>query len=435
MSAALIYALVTVGALILGGLLSTVEAAVSSISRARVEGLVKDEVAGARTLLRVLDHRADHINLLVLSRILLEVTAAVFATRLAMELVPRWATVTAIVSVALILFAVVGVFSRTLGRRSPYAVSLKSAVALSIATRLFRPLLKVLIWIGNLIAPGPGFRDGPYSSEVELREMVDIAQEHGIVEIDEGRMIQNVFDLAGTPARQIMVPRTEMIWIEADKTIHQAVGLFVRSGHSRIPVVGENTDDIVGILYLKDLVEHTLKDADASQQIGEVVREATFVPDSKPCDELLHDMQKDHNHIVMLVDEYGGISGLVTLEDILEEIVGEIADEYDDSEVAPIEQEAERRYRVVARLPLVDLAERLEDDLDVDIEFNDEADTVGGLLALELGRVPLPGATARVNGLKLTAFGGADRRRRNRITSVVVEVEETTDNLTDNEGA
>lgn len=421
---------VTVLALALSGLLGTVESAVSSISRARVEAMVKDDVAGARPLLEVLDRRADHINLLILLKTLLDATAAVFAAALAREYIASdlWAITLAIVAVTVISYAVIGVFARTMGRKNPYSISLRSGMVLQSVAFVLGPVSRLLIWVGNLIAPGAGFRHGPYATEVELREMVDIAQEHGIVEVEERRMIQSVFDLASTTARQVMVPRTEMIWIEADKHAGQATTLCVRSGHSRVPVVGENIDDIVGIVYIKDLVRHTyhLTDGGSSVSVAEVMRPATFVPESKNLDELLHEMQRDHTHMAMLVDEYGGIAGLITLEDILEEIVGEIADEYDLAEIAPVERIDDRTYRVVSRLSLEDLADEIHEDLDIDIDFSEEigeqVESVAGLIGFEIGRVPLPGSTVETSGLRLTAEGGRDRRGRVRVRSVLVEV-------------
>lgn len=422
----------TVLALTLSSFFGAVESALSMVSRARVEQMHKDEVTGSAALLHVIDSRAVHINMLVMLRTLLDSSAAVLAGAIAISVIDNWAwgIAAAIISVSLVTFAVVGVFGRTVGRKNPYTVMLRSAVMLGIFAKILGPLARLLIWVGNIIAPGPGFRNGPYATEVELREMVDIAQEHGIVEIEERRMIQSVFDLASTTVRQVMVPRPEMIWIESGKTAGQATALCVRSGHSRIPVIGENVDDIIGIVYLKDLVQKTYyaTDGGRSVTVDEVMRPATFVPDSKSLDALLQEMQEEHNHIAILIDEYGGVAGLISIEDILEEIVGEIADEYDNREVAPIEKIGERTYRVVSRLSLEDLQDYIEEELEQDLEFSeeiqDQVDTVGGLIAFELGRVPLPGATVESSGLKLTAEGERNRRGRLRMHSVVVVVSE-----------
>lgn len=427
---AVVYGLIALIALLLSGMLGTVEAALSGISRARVEQQASNEVQGANSLLKILSQRARHINLLVLLQTLFSAIAAVFAAGLAMELIGSdiLAITVAITAVTLISFVVIGFFSRTLGRKNPYTISLRSAMVLSVFAFLLGPVIRFLIWLGNIISPGPGFHDGPYATEVELREMVDIAQEHGIVEVGEHRMIQSVFDLALTTARQVMVPRTEMVWIEADKTAGQATSLCVLSGNSRIPVIGENVDDIQGVVYLKDLVQetYTATDGGHSVSVTEVMRPASFVPDSKPLDALLHDMQTEHNHLVLLVDEYGGIAGLVAMEDILEEIVGEIADEYDDDEDAPIEVMGDKTYRVVAWLPLEDLIAQIAEDhdfkLDLAEDVRDQVDTVGGLISYEIGRIPLPGVRVESNGLKLIGQGGKDRRGRVRVRSVVVEV-------------
>jgi CBS domain containing-hemolysin-like protein len=227
-----------------------------------------------------------------------------------------------------------------------------------------------------------------------------------------------VFELGDTPAREVMVPRTEMVWIESDKSAGQATSLAVRSGYSRIPVIGENVDDVVGVVYLKDLVQKTYSSRNNGRdtKVTDVMRPAVFVPDSKPLDALLREMQRDRNHMALLVDEYGAIAGLVTIEDVLEEIVGEIADEYDTDEVAPVEELGDRQFRVSARLPIEDLGELYEMEFPEDLDV----DTVGGLVALELGRVPLPGAEVTWDGLRLRAEGGPDHRGRVRIGTVLV---------------
>jgi CBS domain containing-hemolysin-like protein len=329
-----------------------------------------------------------------------------------------WGLVSAAAIMTVVSFVAIGVGPRTIGRQNAYSISLLAALPLQAISVVLTPVSRLLVLLGNALTPGRGFRNGPFSSEIELREVVDLAQQRGVVADEERRMIQSVFELGDTPAREVMVPRTEMVWIEGDKTAGQATSLAVRSGHSRIPVIGENVDDIVGVVYLKDLVQRTYYSSDGGRgtKVSEVMRPAAFVPDSKPLDALLREMQRDRVHMLLLVDEYGAIAGLVTIEDVLEEIVGEIADEYDTAEVAPVEDLGERRYRVSARLPIEDLGELYDIEFDEDFDV----DTVGGLVAFELGRVPLPGAEVTWDGLRLLAEGGRDHRGRVHIGTVLV---------------
>jgi len=227
-------------------------------------------------------------------------------------------------------------------------------------------------------------------------------------------MIHSVFELGDTIAREVMVPRTDVVFIERHKTLRQAISLALRSGFSRIPVVGEGSDDVLGVAYLKDVIRRTYeyRDAESTETVESVMRPAVFVPESKPVDELLREMQAQQTHIAIVVDEYGGTAGLVTIEDVIEEIVGEITDEY-DVERPLIEDLPDGVLRVSARLHIDELAERMDVDLD-----DDDVDTVGGLLAKHLGRVPIPGAQVFVSGLELTAEG--TQGRRNRLGTVVV---------------
>jgi CBS domain containing-hemolysin-like protein len=264
---------------------------------------------------------------------------------------------------------------------------------------------------------------------VELRELVDLAEQRGVVEHGEREMIHSVFALGDTIAREVMVPRTEMVWIETAKTLEQGLFLFLRSGFSRIPVIGDSIDDVLGILYLKDIIKRTQSgDAAApAEAVAELMRPATFVPESKPVDDLLSEMQAARTHMVIVVDEYGGTAGLVTIEDILEEIVGEITDEY-DVERPPVEHLEDGSVRVTARLPIEDVAELFG------VELPDgEVETVGGLLAQTLGRVPIPGAGVDVGGLHLIAEGTTGRR--NRIDSVLVKRIEPPATASDGESA
>ena len=403
----------------LGGLFAAIDAAISTVSIARVEELVRDERPGALRLARVMAERPRYINLVVLLRIACEAAATVLLVAFLWDdLGLTWGLVAAAAIMTVASFVAMGVGPRTVGRQNAYSIALASAVPLQAISVLLTPISRLLVLMGNALTPGRGFRNGPFASEIELREVVDLAQQRGVVADDERRMIQSVFELGDTAAREVMVPRTEMVWIESDKTASQATSLAVRSGHSRLPVIGENVDDVVGVVYLKDLVQRTLYSSDNGHgtAVSEIMRPAVFVPDSKPLDDLLREMQRNHNHMALLVDEYGGIAGLVSIEDVLEEIVGEIADEYDTDEVAPVEKLGDNKFRVSARLPIEDVGELY------DVEFADDldVDTVGGLLALELGRVPLPGAEVVSHGLRLQAEGGPDHRGRLRIGTVLV---------------
>jgi CBS domain containing-hemolysin-like protein len=400
----------------LGGVFAGIDSALATVSVARVDEMVREGRRGARTLRTLLADRARYTNLLLLLRVTCELTATVLATIVARaQFGGRWPVVLLTVVVMVVIsYVLVGVGPRTLGRQHPYRVALATAGIVRVLGRVFGPLASLLILVGNALTPGRGFREGPFSSEVELRELVDMAEERGVVEHGEREMIQSVFELGDTIAREVMVPRTEVVWIESTKSVLQALALALRSGFSRIPVIGENVDDIVGLVYLKDVARRA-QDAERARttRVEEIMRAPVFVPESKPVDELLREMQAHGTHIAIVIDEYGGTAGLVTIEDILEEIVGEITDEYDD-EKPPVERLDADTARVTARLSVEDLANLF----DVELPERADVETVGGLLAERLGRVPIPGATARVNGLELVAESAGGRR--NRVDTVLV---------------
>lgn len=420
----LLLIIAVVGLVLAGGVFAAIDSALLTASPARVEDLVNDGRTGAKRLLKLLDDRPTYVNLAVLLRTACEVIATVTVFVLLEHRLPvAWAALVTAAIMTVVSYVLIGVGPRTLGRQHAYSLGCLSALLVQSIAVLLGPITRLLILLGNAITPGGGMRNGPFATEVEVREIVDLAQARGVVDDAEGKMIQSVFELGDTAAREVMVPRPEMVWIEGDKTVQQAIKLAVRSGHSRIPVVGENIDDVRGVAYLKDLV--ALPDSVDPHviEVGSLARTARFVPDSKPVDALLREMQRTRNHMAVLVNEYGSIAGLVTIEDVLEEIVGEIADEYDADEIAPIEDLGDGTYRLSARLDLEEMADLFA------IEFDDDevdVDTVGGLLGLELGRVPLPGSQARAYGLVLVAEGGTDRRGRTRINTVLARLDPAT---------
>ncbi len=401
---------------VLAGGASMADAALGAVSQARAGELAREGERGAAALQAVAADAVRHLNLLLLLRLLCELSATTLVALVAVETWGAGWTAALVTAGAMtvVSFVVVGVGPRTVGRQHAYAVGRAAAPLVRGLGRALNPLASLLILIGNAVTPGRGFPEGPFGSQVELRELVDLAEQRGVVEHGERQMIHSVFALGDTIAREVMVPRTEMLWIESDKTLRQALALFLRSGFSRIPVIGDTVDDVLGILYLKDVVRRVQGGDPAADAlpVAELMREATFVPESKPVDDLLSEMQAARTHLVVVVDEYGGTAGLLTIEDILEEIVGEITDEY-DVERPPVEHLDDGAVRVTARLPIEDLGELFGKDLPAD-----EVETVGGLLAQLLGRVPIPGAHADIDGLHLVAEGVVGRR--NRVDTVLV---------------
>jgi CBS domain containing-hemolysin-like protein len=409
---------VTAAALVvLAGVFSAADAALTTYSRARAEELVGERRPGAQRLVALLDDRAPYLNTAILLRLLCESGAAVVLTLTILRWYGgrTWPTLaTSVVALALLLFVVVGVAPRTLGRQHPDRVAPIAAMVLSVATRVLGPIPQVLIWVGNAITPGRGFRSGPFSTETELRELVDYAEASAVIESGERAMIHSVFEFGDTIAREVMVPRGDVIYIERTKNLRQALSLFLRSGFSRVPVIDDNLDDIVGFAYLKDVVRRDFEhpDVEFTQRVDEVMRPALYVPESKPVDALLSEMQASRQHIAAVVDEYGGTAGLVTIEDLLEEIVGEITDEYDADQVET-EALADGSVRVSSRFPIDDLDELFGVDVD-----DEDVDSVLGLMAKQLGRVPIPGSHVEVHGLRFVAEAASGRR--NKIESVLV---------------
>jgi CBS domain containing-hemolysin-like protein len=409
--------LLVVALVVLAVGLTAVEAALSSFSRARALELAHEQRPGAIRLLRLLDDAAHNLNAVLVVRLLTETSAVVLTTAMVLDVVGphRWASVFVAIGITfVVLFVVVGVGPRTVGRQRAEAISLASAGAVLGLGRVLGPLPRLLILIGNALTPGKGFSEGPFSSEAELREMVDLAEASSLIESDESKMIHSVFELGDTSVREVMVPRTDVVYIERTKTLRQAMSLFLRSGFSRIPVAGEDLDEIIGFVYLKDVSKRVFdrQAAETTEHVDSVMRPVFHVPDSKPVDDLLREMQKQRRHIAVVVDEYGGTAGIVTIEDILEEIVGEITDEFDTEETL-VEELPNGSKRVSARFPVDDL----DEILGVSFE-DDDIDSVGGLMAKHLGKVPIPGSTVEVDGW--TFMAEETKGRRNRIGTVLI---------------
>ncbi|MFK0000930.1 hemolysin family protein [Paenarthrobacter sp. NPDC090522] len=413
-------------------LLTAAEAAFNFLPRHEAEQSVHR--SKGKALGSILQNPVAHIRALRFWRVWFEMAAAVAVAVVLHSLLDNvWlAGLAATGIMAVIGFVLVGVSPRQLGRAHSGPVVRFTAPLIRFLCWILGPIPGWLVALGSAVAPGAPGGDDAFVSEEEFREFVDRAAESDMIEDNEAELIHSVFDFGDTLVRSVMVPRTDIVSICTGSGLEAAMALFLRSGYSRIPVIGENTDQIRGILYLKDVAaalhrnEHGLQPHD----VDSLAREVRYVPESKPVSDLLKELQQESTHVAIVIDEYGGTAGLVTLEDLIEEIVGEIVDEYDAAAEEAVDL-GDGTYRVSARMSIDDLGELFDMDLD-----DDEVDTVGGLLAKALGQVPIVGSSVEVNGVSLRA----DRLegRRNRVSHIIAAAmpKEETDleNLLDEAG-
>ena len=400
-----------------GGLLAASDSALGTLSRNDLVDLAGQR-RSRRSLLAISEDVSAHVNALNFMRIVSETTAAVLVT-LAFALIIDdwwWVLLASVLIMTGASFVLVGSSPRSVGRAHARPLLAFSAPIVRGIRVLLGPVPNGLVALGNRVTPGRP-RTQTFSSEEQLLSMVDAATELDVLEEDDRELIHSIFEWGDTVVREVMVPRTDMVTVDDDATIAAAMAEFLRTGHSRVPVVGKDADEVVGILYLRDVARlHFEQPLDASSLTArDLARPALFVPESKMADDTLRQMQLDSNHLAMVVDEYGGIAGLVTLEDLIEELVGDISDEYDREtpEVTPL---GDGVYRVSARLPTDELGDLFGIELD-----DDDVDSAGGLLTKALGRLPEAGSTASVSGLRLRAERVEGRRRLLR--TLIVEAE------------
>lgn len=394
--------------IVLAAALSAGEVAVLRVTRARVAELEAERPGAADRVRRLVDDPARVTAAAAFVRLLAEMTATVCLTlAISAGSLSWWATaLLAIAACAVMAFLLVRVSPRSMGRRHPVGVLAS---------------LSRLLVVVTAVAGGVGRRADPAGTtteqdDAELRDMVERVSESDAIEDNEREMFRSVLELGDTLTREVMVPRTDMITTQAGTPLHKVLALLLRSGFSRVPVVGESVDDVVGVLYLKDIVRRIPAHASTGAGHGDadplvapassLARPAVFVPESKPVDELLLELRDGSSHIALVVDEYGGIAGLVTIEDALEEIVGELTDEHDTSGPG-VDELPDGGYRVPARLG----RDELGDLFGLEVE-DEDVDTAAGLLAKALGKVPLPGSVGEIHGLRLEAERVEGRRKR-----------------------
>lgn len=397
----------------LGGLFAALDAALSVTGRADLEEWSQSG-RNSQALGKIANDVEAHTNAVVFMRILSETAAAVFVTAAFVLLFDSiwWAILAAIVLMTVVSFVLVGASPRSVGRQHATGLLQGGAGVVRFARMLLGPLAHGLVALGMRVTPGVT-RGTSFTSEDQLLSMVDEAASHDLIEEDDRELIHSVFDFTDRYVRAVMVPRTDMVTLDEDATTREAMDLFLQTGVSRVPMV--DGDEVVGVLYLKDLVRHAFGDDESwgDAPARQLARAAVFIPESMKAETLLQQMKSDAIHVCLVVDEYGGISGLVTLEDLIEELVGDISDEYDprSREITDLE---DGRFRVSARLPL----DEAGDLFGIELE-DDEVDSIGGLLGKEIGRVPEPGVSAIVNGLLVT--GDRTRGRRRGLETVIIE--------------
>ena len=398
-----------------GGLLAACDAAMVALSRAELQEAAMRARFRA-SLLAIAADTGAHINAVNFLRVLAETTAAVLVTLAFTAIVenPWLVLLIAAAIMTAVSFVLVGASPRSVGRTHPRGLLRAAAPVIRASRLVLGPLASVLVWLGNRVTPGRARSASTFTSEEQLLSMVDEATEQDVLEQVDRELIHSIFEWGDTAVREVMVPRTDMVTIEATARADVAMRLLLDRAVSRMPVRAKDADDIVGVLHLRDvarvLTEQPKKRTGAPKKEGqpsaaELARPVLFVPDSKKADETLRQMQTASNHLAMVVDEYGGIAGLVTLEDLIEELVGDITDE-SDRESPDAVPAGEDRWLVSARMQL----DELSDLVDREIE-DEDVDSVGGLLTKHLDRLPMLGDRVQVDGLELTAERLEGRRR------------------------
>ena len=428
----------------LNAFFSASEIAVISVPKLRLKQLSEDGNKTAEVLYRLADDSSRFLATVQIGVTLLgflaSATAAVslsggLETTLAavpIPIVAQAAQGLAIGIITILLTLVTLIF----GELAPKSIALAHSerIALAVArpitllARLASPLVRFLVWATNVVAKpfgGQRRRGLPIVTEEEIKTLVDAGEESGMLEEDEKEMIYSIFEFGETLAREVMVSRVDIVALDAETLLMDAMDVIIKHNHSRVPVYQDNIDNVIGILYAKDLLKVLReKGREAANQIklSDIVRPAAFTPESKKVDELLEDMQKRRIHMAIVIDEYGGTAGLVTIEDILEEIVGEIQDEYDQAEEALIQDLGENEWLIDARANLSDINDLLKTNIPID-----ESDTLGGFIYESLGKVPLPGDEVQHEDLLLKVVNVAGRRiGKIRVTRAIKETTDET---------
>ena len=404
MSDLLVLAIILV-LLLLAAVTAAAETSISRIGRVKAHHFAREKRKNGELLVRMVEDPAPYLNSVLLLTLIAHLTGTSLATALALRRFGTGGEAIAAAAMTFIIFVFAEVIPKTYVVRYTERASLLLARPVFLLGRLLQPVSQVLVWFANLVMvplPGRGLPKGPFVTEEEIRHLADIAEEEEEIEEEERELIHSVFEFGDTVVREVMVPRTDMVVLRADASIDEALETIVKAGYSRIPLYEGDTDNIVGVLYAKDLLKRTR--SPNGSKVSSMGRAPLFVPEQKKVADLLREMQSRRIHMAIVVDEYGGTAGLVTIEDVIEEIVGEIVDEYDQEEplVEPVD---ENTIRVDAKMPIDEVNELLNVELP-----HDEWDTVGGLVFGLTGRVPTRGEAVRLDSIEFVTERVAGRR-------------------------
>jgi magnesium and cobalt exporter, CNNM family len=391
------------------GVLGAAEVAITRLNRVRAYRFVEEKRRGAQFVLRIAEDPAPYLNVVLLLVLLAQIGGTTIATTIAVRLFASAGELVATVFMTLVLFVFAEVTPKTFAIMQTDRVALFLAPPLVALRRIVGPVATFLVKLANVIMPGKGLPQGPFITEAEIRQLAEVASEEEQIEEGEVQLIHSIFEFGDTIVREVMVPRPDIVAIEADRPLRDVQVLVLEHGYSRLPVYDDDLDNVLGVVYAKDVLK-AIHQGKQDQPLREVCREAHFVPESKKAADLLREMQREKFHIALVTDEYGSVSGLVTLEDLLEELVGEIEDEYDRAE-PEIAEVGDGVYRVDGKVGIDEINELF------DVELPDEEwDTVGGLMLGLLGSIPQEGEEVSFQGLVFKA----ERVDGRRISKVLI---------------
>jgi CBS domain containing-hemolysin-like protein len=385
------------------------EVAITRVNRVRAYRFVEEGRRGAGSLLRIAENPAPYLNVVLLLTLLSTIGGTTMATTLAVRSLGGPGEWVATIVMTVLLFVFADVTPKTFAIMQTDRVALRLAPLIVTLRRLVGPVATALVRFANVVMPGKGLPQGPFITEAEIRQLAEVASEEEQIEEGEVQLIHSIFEFGDTIVREVMVPRPDIVAIEADRPLRDVQALVLQHGYSRLPVYDDDLDNVVGFIYAKDVLK-ALHQGKQDMPLRDVCRPAHFVPESKKAADLLREMQREKFHVALVTDEYGSVVGLVTLEDLLEELVGEIEDEFDRAE-PDIAQVAENVYRVDGKVAI----DEVNDLFDVELP-DEEWDTVGGLMLGLLGSIPKEGEEVSFQGLVFKA----ERVDGRRISKVLI---------------